>query len=160
MRTKEEVREVFRYTDGELYWKEQGKRREISKTVGSYNAGGYRQVGFRGKRYLVHRLIWIYHTGEIPKGLMLDHKDGVRDNNVIENLRLSTPSENSCNRKAGSLKKSDLPKNVIKNGTGFDVRIEKEGNKYTQYFKTIKEAAEYADKLREELHGPFARHTK
>lgn len=50
------------------------------------------------KRYFkAHRLIWITFNGPIPEGLVIDHIDGCRTNNVISNLRAVTLKENSNN---------------------------------------------------------------
>ena len=60
---------------------------------------GYRKVRLRvcGKRYCVssHRLVWIYFFGDIPKGLEVNHKNGIKDDNRPSNLELVTPSENT-----------------------------------------------------------------
>lgn len=42
-----------------------------------------------------HRVVWILNNGEIPPGLEINHKDGVKANNSISNLELVTSSENS-----------------------------------------------------------------
>lgn len=72
----------------EFPWRGIGKnRRYLACTVG-------------GRTYYLHRLIWQYHHGEVPK--MIDHKDMDTRNNRIENLRLCTPSSNQLNsRKRG-----------------------------------------------------------
>lgn len=41
-----------------------------------------------------HRVVWVWHNGAIPKGLVINHKDYNRANNKIENLELMTQSEN------------------------------------------------------------------
>jgi hypothetical protein len=47
------------------------------------------------KRYhaLAHRLVWQHVYGDIPPGMTVNHKNGLKDDNRIENLELSTPSE-------------------------------------------------------------------
>lgn len=51
--------------------------------------GHYR--GYHGK-YL-HRAVWEFYNGEIPKGYVVHHKDFNPENNSIENLQLMTHSE-------------------------------------------------------------------
>lgn len=49
------------------------------------------------KRYLAHRLAWMYVYGAWPSA-SLDHIDGNRANNRIDNLRLADHSINNENR--------------------------------------------------------------
>jgi hypothetical protein len=50
--------------------------------------GGKRHVG------LAHRLVWQHLYGDIPDGLLVNHKDGNKSNNRPDNLELATYSEN------------------------------------------------------------------
>lgn len=50
--------------------------------------------GNRPKRVAAHRLIWQTLVGPIPDGLVINHKNGVRLDNRLENLEVVTPSEN------------------------------------------------------------------
>jgi hypothetical protein len=43
----------------------------------------------------VHRLVAEYWIGKIPKGYNVNHIDGDKSNNCVENLEIVTPSENS-----------------------------------------------------------------
>ena len=73
-----------------------GVRRKtiISQKVGYINCGIY----YKGKNYslLGHRLAWYLHYGELPKN-HIDHIDGDRTNNKIDNLRDVTKHQNSFN---------------------------------------------------------------
>lgn len=42
-----------------------------------------------------HRVVWVWHNGAIPEGLVVNHKDYNRANNHIENLELMTQKENT-----------------------------------------------------------------
>lgn len=55
---------------------------------------------FYGKRRIMylHRLVWIWHNGEIPGDLRVDHESGDFGDNRIENFRLLTNAENQMNR--------------------------------------------------------------
>lgn len=52
---------------------------------------------YDGKMYyfMEHRVIWIWHNGAIPKGLVINHKDYNRANNDINNLEVLTQKENT-----------------------------------------------------------------
>ncbi len=43
----------------------------------------------------LHRAVWAFHKGEIPKGYHVHHKDHDGKNNDISNLELHSPSEHS-----------------------------------------------------------------
>ena len=45
-----------------------------------------------------HRLVWTYLCGEIPLGMMLNHKNGDKVDNRIDNLEVVTSSENHLHR--------------------------------------------------------------
>lgn len=60
---------------------------------------GYESVAlpkwvFGTRNKLVHRLVWEAFNGPIPKGMWINHKDGNKANNHLDNLELTTPSEN------------------------------------------------------------------
>ena len=47
----------------------------------------------RRRSYYIHRLVWETFVGEIPKGYIIHHKDGNRQNNCLSNLQLVTSKE-------------------------------------------------------------------
>lgn len=44
------------------------------------------------------RLIYVWHKGDIPEGMEVDHIDNNQFNNHIDNLQLLTPEENRAKR--------------------------------------------------------------
>lgn len=62
--------------------------------------GMYSSVKINGKAALVHRLIWVIHYGEIPDGMVINHKDNNSLNNKISNLELITQAQNSQRTKS------------------------------------------------------------
>jgi len=71
-------------------------------TVISKDARGYIicSICFDKKAYSLksHRLAWYLHYGELPKN-NIDHIDGDKANNKIDNLRDVTQQQNNWNRK-------------------------------------------------------------
>lgn len=58
---------------------------------------GYARYAICGKMYSAHRLVYETFVGEIPEGMVIDHINGIRDDNRVENLRCITQSENAMN---------------------------------------------------------------
>lgn len=65
--------------------------------AGTFDGRGYRQIRVAGKKYLAHKLAWIYVYGEWPSK-HLDHVNRIKDDNRISNLREVTRSQNGQNR--------------------------------------------------------------
>lgn len=63
---------------------------------GTYR-NGYVRVSINGKHQSAHILVYSAFYGEVPKGMVIDHINGVKDDNRLENLRCVTQSENMYN---------------------------------------------------------------
>ena len=59
---------------------------------------GYAHVWVDGKTQLTHRVLWESAFGPIPKGKMIDHINGDKKDNRLENLRCVTAQQNQYNR--------------------------------------------------------------
>lgn len=106
---------------GVFRWKECINARAIKGNVAGCSAsGGYRRVPIFGRTYHEHNLAWYYVTGEWPAHLV-DHINGIRDDNRFSNLRAADYSKNNANRRRNRGKA--LPKGVF-----FDPRAVR--NKY------------------------------
>jgi len=68
---------------------------------------GYLRVKIQGKQYPTHRVVWLYTYGEFPENT-IDHINGVKTDNRIENLRDVTSTENNRNRSLSSNNKSGI----------------------------------------------------
>jgi hypothetical protein len=58
----------------------------------------YKQVRINGSMHRVHRIIWLWVYGEIPKGMVIDHVNGDKHDNRLANLRLASRKQNNQNR--------------------------------------------------------------
>lgn len=96
----------FEYDNGKLISKRKARKYEAGREVGYIDCHGYVCTKYKGKMYKVHRIIWMMFYGEIPDGLQIDHINGIRHDNRIENLRLVTASVNQKNRKLNKNNKS------------------------------------------------------
>lgn len=107
------VRQLIRYEPetGNLYWLPRPESmfdaprdaiafngrfagREAFTAIGSH---GYKNGRVLGCTLLAHRLIWALETGHWPKD-QIDHVNGIRTDNRIENLREASNSQNSMNQ--------------------------------------------------------------
>jgi len=88
---------VLTYDDGKLIWiKDVNSRVKAGSFAGRLRPDGYYHVTYRGKKYLLHRLVFFMHHGYWPD--MVDHIDRDKSNNRIENLRDVSPYESAKNR--------------------------------------------------------------
>ena len=95
--TKEFLEEYCEFSEEHktLVWKKSPSNRSVvGEPIGSLTEYGY----WRSKNQLVHRLIWLMFKGELPKN-DIDHINGVRHDNRIENLREVTRMQNLWNRR-------------------------------------------------------------
>ena len=94
------MRELFNYVDGHLIRKTtKSSRAKAGDIAGSFHkATGYIHICVDGTKYSAHRIIYGLHFGVIPNGLEIDHINGNRADNRIENLRLVTRRENMLNQ--------------------------------------------------------------
>lgn len=84
---------------------------------GSKNNTGYVCISFNRKKYLAHRLIWLFVHGSFPKG-MIDHINRIKTDNRISNLREVSNSENMQNIGFIKSNKSGIKGVSFKKSTG------------------------------------------
>lgn len=122
------------------------------------NSAGYIQIGVLecgrkadGKSVLIrsHRLAWALYHGQWPcVSLEIDHKDGNRGNNRIDNLRLVTHTENSRNAGLPRNNKSGIQGVYWHRGRSkWQVTVQVDGR--TRYFGIFEDKEEAARAARE-----------
>ena len=100
MITQELLKEHFEYKDGHLRWiKPRAKSIDLGQQFGHTTKKGYRRGIFFGKQVYEHNLIWFYHYGVWPTS-KIDHRNTVKSDNDIGNLREATNQQNSFNTKS------------------------------------------------------------
>lgn len=160
MITKQTVSEYFDHNDGHLYWKKVdhlNKQYLVGQEAGSIHKTGYRHVTWQGKIHKVHRLIFLLEHGYLPKEI--DHINGNRQDNRLENLREVTRSQNQFNK--------SMCKNNTSGSRGVSwhekskawvVRVCAHGkSKSIGYFKDLELAGLVADEARSIYHGAYAK---
>jgi len=135
----------------DLAWKTWNTRFSGTEAGGKY--AGYIGIRIFGKKYLAHRLAWLWINGEMPK--QIDHVNRDRMDNRIKNLRIATQAQNAVN----------VPR---KSANGFrGVTWHKRGKwqvrvrfcnrvHHIGYFDDIEEAARAYDAAAKRFHGEFA----
>ena len=160
-----DLHSLFEYRDGALYWKSANGRpsgsggiSKVGKRAGGFDARGYLCLKINNIQVKLHRVIFMMHHGFLPE--IIDHIDGNKSNNTIENLRAATPLENTLNSKKPITNRSGV-KGVCWHKTKNKwIASCSLGRKiyHVGYFDDIQEAAQTLHKFRETLHGSFANH--
>lgn len=97
MITQELIKERFIYQEGKLYFRIDRGNKKAGTLAGNQRKDGYIDIFICGKLVRAHRLIWMMHHGVMPE--FIDHINGIRNDNRIENLRVATRSQNQMNLK-------------------------------------------------------------
>lgn len=141
---------------GVLTWKVSIGLGRPGKAVGSLSRYGYVKTQISGVYYMAHRVAWLHFYGEWPPG-MIDHINGKRSDNRIENLRLATYQQNAWNtapRNASGVKGVTWNKQCRKWQVGMRC---KGVNHHVGLFDDLDSAKSAALAKQAELHGEFAR---
>ena len=90
---------------GELIWKHHDSMSKSwnskwrdKEALRSIDTRGYKSGKINGVQTLCHRVVWAIVNGKWPSG-DIDHIDGNKKNNRIENLRPATNTQNQWNRR-------------------------------------------------------------
>lgn len=125
------------------------------KEAGTLDSYGYRKLCISYRHFSAHRLAWFVVHGEWPE--MIDHINGHKDDNRIDNLRIADKYQNAQNGIIRLSNKSGY-KGVSKSGSRWRATIINRGMVHCLgAFLTPEEAHQAYCKAAEELHGEFAR---
>ena len=156
--TQEYLHSLFYYKDGNLHWiKPMAKNKIKENSIAGYKSKKYVYVSINKKTYLLHRIIWLYHYGYLPNEI--DHIDGNKQNNNIDNLRDVLHLHNQYNQKTNKRNTSGV-KGVSFDKNRFTWVVRFNVNKKPIYFGRFNdlELAELvAIEARDKYHGEFAR---
>lgn len=99
MLTQSDLHDLLDYNPntGVFCWKKKRRGIQINKTLGTDNGFGYLRITVLGKSYYAHRLAWMYVHGNLPHG-EIDHINGIKHDNRIDNLRDLKSISNANNR--------------------------------------------------------------
>jgi len=129
---------------GDFVWiKQNSPVAQVGALAGSVNKlKGYRFIGVNKKKYLAHRLAWLYVYGEWPEN-QIDHINHIKTDNRISNLRDVTNEINQKNSYLNENSSSGINGvcwNKRKGRWSVRVSIEKK-RKFVGYYETIFDAA-------------------
>lgn len=116
----------------------------------SQNEQGYNVITLHQKLKRVARLVLLTFLGEHPDPTYTaDHKNQVKTDDRLVNLRWASKSEQSLNQphKNGILNERHIMLEKIKHHTYYRFRINRKDLKMTKSFKTLEEAIEYRDSV-------------
>ncbi len=119
--TAEYLRSILNYepATGIFTWKVRTANRvKVGDVAGSQDGRGYLLISVQSRRYLAHRLAWLYMYGEWPED-QLDHINRNRSDNRRANLREVSHKQNGQNASKPSNNTSGHP------GVSWNKRISK-----------------------------------
>lgn len=139
------LRELLRYESatGIFYWRNAVCNRPAGAKAGTTGKIGYVDICVLKERHGAHRLAWLYVYGEWPKP-EVDHVNGVRSDNRIENLRDVTHAVNTQNLRSAHRRNTSsglLGVRKAKDSHGYQANIHVNGkNHRIGRFATAEEA--------------------
>ena len=157
--TQERLQELFDYsvTTGHLY-RRQGRNQGLPVALQAKNSR-YPTVWVDGRVCLVHRLVWVWVTGQDPASLHIDHIDRQGTNNAWHNLRLATVSQNlgnACRHRDNTSGFKGVYRDSESSRWVARITFHYKGI-HLGYFDTPEEAHAAYMAAAERLHGEFAR---
>ncbi len=133
---------------GSIVWKRSQGRAGAGEIAGSRCSTGYRRIFVDSTEYKTHSVIYFVAHGEWPS--LVDHINGVRDDNRIANLRAADRGANARNRH--KYKESKLPGAHRYGANGFAAIVTTDGVQFRiGVYDTEAEAHTAYQKARERI---------
>lgn len=160
MVTAEKAKELLDYNaaTGVISWRSSKGRSRKGDIAGTLDSKGYLQIGIDGRLYRAHRIAWLIACDAWPED-QIDHINGIRTDNRLENLRCVTCQGNRRNAAIRSNNTSGIAGVHWNKSTGaWQARIAIDGKyRHIGFFDDIKDAA-LARKESEKKHGFHENH--
>lgn len=153
--TQARVKELLSYNKktGVLTWKKRrGGAANRGAAVTSRTSAGYVRIGIDGVRYNAHRVIWLYVHGVWPTGF-IDHKNGVRDDNRLSNLRDIPPRQNPWNQRRPQQRNKYLGVYETPSGKFQALITVEKKRRYLGLFDTAEQASAAYQKAKSTVHA-------
>ena len=120
---------------------------------GSLDKYGYLILKIKGRQYKAHRVAFALHNGRWPAGV-IDHINGNRSDNRIENLREVSQAQNVANtKKQKNPDTGEFGIHIDRATKGLKKRFTFRFGGRSYRFYTIAEAKQMKDKLWEDKYG-------
>jgi hypothetical protein len=156
--TLERLEELFEYRNGNLYNKtNRNSKSKIGQIAGSYS-GKYGLITIDNVAFTIHRIIFFMHHKYVPD--YIDHINGNKHDNRIENLRKATKFQNQHNR-GFNINNTSGVKNVYwhKKSQKWIANMRYNGKSLTfGSYDSLEKAKEVVREFRENNHKEFANH--
>jgi hypothetical protein len=89
------------------------KRKKTNIIKPFNNGSGWMQISLSGKKFLIHRLVALIFIPNPENKPEVNHKDGIKSNNHVDNLEWVTNQENITHSILSGLKKVKLNKDIV-----------------------------------------------
>ena len=158
--TQEDLKKILHYEPetGLFTWiaARASNKMKAGQVAGGISVQGYVRISIKAKRYLAHRLVWLYVHGHFPPD-HTDHINGIKTDNRLCNLRAATHAQNLTNR-GETRGRPPGAKGVYwdKRRKKWVVRCKANGNfLYFGSFNTIEAASAVYQEFAKKHHGEF-----
>jgi hypothetical protein len=163
--TQARLRQLLSYSpeSGLIVWRRRSNNSQFNshfagKIAGTKQSAGYIQIGIDGKKYLAHRLVFLYIRGSFPRG-NVDHVNHIPSDNRFENLRSGSQSQNRANSRQPCTNTSGKKGVYYRRDYGnWFAQIHKDGKTiYLGIHDSIDQAAAAYAAAAKQIFGDFAR---